>query len=145
MFGFNLGRNKNTIASSFQSVSKGYVENALSVDRLLIDHPASTFFFKYGGINIPQEGLFNGDILVVDRSILSIGKGLYLVIFEGRIILRKIILEKNSRTGVTKLVLRSPDSSNKPGVFSDKKDIVIDKDKTFEVWGKITGIARKMK
>lgn len=145
MFGFNLGRNKNISSSRFQSLAKGFVENGLSVDKLLIEHPASTFFFKYGGINVPQEGLFNGDILVVDRSILSIGKGLYLVIFEGRIILRKIILHKNSQTGVTKLVLRSPDSANKIGVFGDKKDIVIDKGKTFEVWGKITGIARKMK
>lgn len=41
----------------------------LSLDRLLISHPISTYFFRIRGHSWHRMGIFDGDIAVVDRSL----------------------------------------------------------------------------
>lgn len=41
----------------------------LSLDRLLVRHPSSTFFFRIRGHNWYRYGVFDGDLAVIDRSI----------------------------------------------------------------------------
>ncbi|HSX43617.1 MAG TPA: S24 family peptidase [Candidatus Saccharimonadales bacterium] len=40
----------------------------LSLDKLLIHHPSSTYFFRIRGHNWHRYGVFDGDIAVVDRA-----------------------------------------------------------------------------
>lgn len=42
---------------------------ALSLDRLLIAHPSSTYFFRIEGHSWAEEGIFDGDIALIDRAI----------------------------------------------------------------------------
>jgi len=46
-------------------------DNCVEIDlnELLVDHPASTFFAKVHGLNMIEQGIRDGDILVVDTSI----------------------------------------------------------------------------
>lgn len=41
----------------------------LSLDRLLISHPVSTYFFRVRGHSWYRLGVFDGDIAVIDRSL----------------------------------------------------------------------------
>jgi len=41
----------------------------LSLDRLLIKHPSSTYFFRVRGDDWTEVGIFNGDIAVIDRAL----------------------------------------------------------------------------
>lgn len=41
----------------------------LSLDRLLIRHPSSTYFFRIRGHHWHRWGVFDGDIAVIDRSL----------------------------------------------------------------------------
>ncbi|HSX30831.1 MAG TPA: S24 family peptidase [Candidatus Saccharimonadales bacterium] len=41
----------------------------LSLDRLLVRHPSSTYFFRIRGHNWHDYGVFDGDIAVIDRAI----------------------------------------------------------------------------
>jgi SOS-response transcriptional repressor LexA len=41
----------------------------LSLDRLLIRHPSSTYFFRIRGHNWYRYGVFDGDLAIIDRSI----------------------------------------------------------------------------
>lgn len=41
----------------------------LSLDRLLIKSPSSTYFFRIRGHNWHRLGIFDGDIAVIDRSL----------------------------------------------------------------------------
>lgn len=47
----------------------------LSLDRLLVKHPASTYFFRVRGHHWYRLGVFDGDAAIVDRSLTpSAGK-----------------------------------------------------------------------
>jgi SOS-response transcriptional repressor LexA len=41
----------------------------LSLDRLLIQHPSSTYFFRIRGQDWSEVGIFDGDIAVIDRAL----------------------------------------------------------------------------
>lgn len=59
----------NTIAAGFPSPAEQYVEAPLDLNQLLISRPAATFFLRVAGDSMIDAGIFEGDILVVDRSI----------------------------------------------------------------------------
>ncbi len=40
----------------------------LSLDRLLVQHPVSTYFFRVRGHNWHRLGIFDGDIAIIDRA-----------------------------------------------------------------------------
>lgn len=52
----------------FESPSANYVELGLSLDDLLIDKPAATFFALVDGTSMTGAGIHNGDILIVSRA-----------------------------------------------------------------------------
>ena len=41
----------------------------LSLDKLLVKHPSSTYFFRIRGHNWHRYGVFDGDLAVIDRAI----------------------------------------------------------------------------
>lgn len=41
----------------------------LSLDKLLVRHPSSTYFFRIRGHSWHQWGVFDGDIAVIDRAL----------------------------------------------------------------------------
>lgn len=41
----------------------------LSLDRLLIKHPSSTYFFRLQGHQWEGSGIFDGDIAVIDKAL----------------------------------------------------------------------------
>ncbi|HSX06082.1 MAG TPA: S24 family peptidase [Candidatus Saccharimonadales bacterium] len=42
----------------------------LSLDKLLIRHPSSTFFFRIRGHNWFRYGVFDGDLAIIDRALV---------------------------------------------------------------------------
>lgn len=41
----------------------------LSLDRLLITHPSSTYFFRLRGHQWEEQGIFDGDIAIIDKAL----------------------------------------------------------------------------
>ena len=41
----------------------------LSLDKLLVQHPSSTFFFRIRGHNWHRYGVYDGDLAVIDRAL----------------------------------------------------------------------------
>jgi len=60
--------------SGFESPAAEYKELGLSLDQLLIKHPNATFIGQASGHSMKGIGIFDGDILIVDRS-LSVKNG----------------------------------------------------------------------
>ena len=46
----------------------GYARS-LSLDQLLIHHPSSTYFFRISGHAWADQGIYDGDIALIDRSL----------------------------------------------------------------------------
>lgn len=55
--------------SGFESPAAEYKELTLNIDELLVQHPNATFLGVANGDSMNDVGIFNGDILIVDRSV----------------------------------------------------------------------------
>lgn len=53
--------------TGFESPAAEYTQLGLSLDELLIQHPSSTFIAYAQGDSMQEAGIFDGDILIVDR------------------------------------------------------------------------------
>ncbi|MEM9019963.1 MAG: S24 family peptidase [Planctomycetota bacterium] len=58
-----------SIAAGFPSPAQGYEDEPLDLNALLIRRPAATFFFRVQGSALIRDGIRDGSLLVVDRSI----------------------------------------------------------------------------
>ena len=54
--------------SGFESPAAEYKELKLSLEELLLQHPNATFFGLANGRSMEGRGIFDGDVLVVDRA-----------------------------------------------------------------------------
>ncbi|MFT5756330.1 MAG: DNA polymerase V [Alteromonadaceae bacterium] len=57
--------------SGFESPAAEYKELGLSLDQLLIKHPNATFIGQANGESMQGVGIFDGDLLIVDRSLTA--------------------------------------------------------------------------
>ena len=57
---------ENSVACGFPSPATDYMEKRLSLDELLVAHPAATFFAKAQGTSMEGAGIFDGDLLIVN-------------------------------------------------------------------------------
>jgi DNA polymerase V len=58
----------NPVQAGFPSPADDYIEEELDIYKHLIDKPEATFFARAKGDSMRNAGIFNSDILVVDRS-----------------------------------------------------------------------------
>ncbi len=57
------------VSAGFPSPADDYIDQSICLDDLLIPHPSSTYLVRAEGDSMEDRGIFNGDILVVDRSL----------------------------------------------------------------------------
>lgn len=62
----------------------------LDLNRLLVAHPAATFFLLVRGDGLAEQGVREGDIILVDRAAPVRRESLAVVILEGELRLRQI-------------------------------------------------------
>ncbi len=58
-----------SVNAGFPSPAQGYEDEPLDLNEWLVRHPAATFFFRARGPHLAREGIRDGSLLVVDRSI----------------------------------------------------------------------------
>lgn len=57
------------VPCGFPSPCQDYAEQELNLNEYLIAHRASTFFLRAQGNSMQDAGLYDGDLLIVDRSL----------------------------------------------------------------------------
>lgn len=80
--------------TGFESPASDYLQLPLSLDALLIEHPSATFIGKADGHSMQGVGIFNGDILIVDRHIQAKNQDVIVANLNGEFIC-KILDTKN--------------------------------------------------
>ena len=76
--------------TGFASPAADYLELGISLDRSLIDHPEATFFFRAAGPALAGAGIFDGDLLVVDRSVTPRSGHIVVAVADGEFVLREL-------------------------------------------------------
>ncbi len=57
--------------TGFESPAAEYTQLSLSLDELLVEHPSATFIGQAKGESMQGVGIFDDDILIVDRHITA--------------------------------------------------------------------------
>jgi SOS-response transcriptional repressor LexA len=57
------------VSCGFPSPAEDYIDNVLDLNDLLIQKPAATFFVRAKGDSMVNAGIYEGDLLIIDRSI----------------------------------------------------------------------------
>jgi DNA polymerase V len=57
------------VAAGFPSPADDFAVSRLDLSAVLTPHPQATFMWRVSGVSMVEAGIFNGDILVVDRSL----------------------------------------------------------------------------
>lgn len=79
--------------SRFPSPAEAFAKEMLDLSKRLISNPASTVLSYAGDDSMIDEGIFSGDLLIIDKS-LSYGEGSVCVIpYYGEFICKKLHLE----------------------------------------------------
>lgn len=75
------------VSAGFPSPAADYEDKRLDINEHLIRNPVSTFFFPVQGDSMQGAEIFDGDILVVDRSIKAMHGQATTCVADGRNIL----------------------------------------------------------
>lgn len=91
------------IPAGFPSPADDYKEGALSLDEHLIEHPSATFLAKASGESMQGLGIFDQDLLIVDRALEAIHGDVVVVAIDGELtckmldIHRRLFLSANKK------------------------------------------------
>lgn len=57
------------VPAGFPSPADDYLDRSLDLNEYLIKHPAATFYCRVSGSSMEGAGIYDGDLLIVDRSL----------------------------------------------------------------------------
>ena len=80
---------KTANATGFGAAADDYAERGIDLNEQLIKNKPATYFFRMKGDAMQEAGIFNGDVLIVDRSLkLTTGK-IIVAVLNGELIVRR--------------------------------------------------------
>jgi DNA polymerase V len=115
-------------AAGFPAPGDDSVEKPLDLNDLLIDNPTATFFVRVTGDSMEGARIFDGDILVVDRSLKPTNNSIVVAAVFGEMVVKRL------RTYPDHAELISENVDYQPIVIQDSDDVFI--------WGVVIGSAR---
>jgi DNA polymerase V len=117
------------VEAGFPSPADDYIEGRLSLDEHLIQHRDSTFFVRAKGSSMVGAGIFDGDLLVVDRSLTPSSGDIIIAIIDTDLTVKRLI----KRDG---LIILKPENP-------EFKEIVLIDGQELQVWGVVTSTTKK--
>ncbi|AGY53665.1 Error-prone repair protein UmuD [Bacteroidales bacterium CF] len=117
------------VHAGFPSPAENIIENKLDLNKLLVKNPSSTFFAKVSGESMIDDGVDDGDILVIDKSVTPYDGAIAVCYLDGEFTLKRVRFMDG-------FILLVPSNSK-------FKSIKVDKDNEFLVWGVVRYIIKK--
>jgi DNA polymerase V len=81
---------KTANANGFTAAADDYMERGIDLNEQLILNKPATFFFRMNGDAMMEDGIFSGDVLIVDRSIRPVSGKLIVAVLDGELLVRRI-------------------------------------------------------
>ena len=85
-----------SVSAGFPSPAEDYIELGIDLNKYLIKNPISTFFLRVSGNSMNNAGIFNNDLLIIDRSINPHPGHIVIALLDGEFTLKRLIKEKNN-------------------------------------------------
>ena len=84
-----------SVHAGFPSVAQDYASGDLSLDEKLIDHPDTTFIIRVAGDSMTGAGIFDGDLLIVDRSLAARDGDVVIAALDGELTVKRLTRDKH--------------------------------------------------
>ena len=117
------------VRAGFPSPAQDYMELAIDLNKELIKHPASTFYGRVVGDSMREEGIEEGDILIIDKSLELMDGDLAVCCLDGEFTVKRVRLEQDAAWLVPSNKKYSP--------------VKVTRDNEFIVWGIVTYTVKK--
>jgi DNA polymerase V len=112
---------RKAVPAGLPSRTDDYVEQRLSLDEQLIQHKESTFFMRVAGHSMRDLGIFDGDLLVVDRSVPATHGCVVVAVIAGEFTIKQLLYTQQGK------VLRA--------AHPDYPEITVTAEHDFSIWG----------
>ena len=118
------------VSAGFPSPADDHLDPPLDLNRELVRNPGATFFARVAGDSMQDDGIADGDLLVVDKSLEAYDGCVAVCFLDGEFTLKRL------RMGQGKIVLVPANKRYKP--------IEIGQESDFSVWGVVTYAIKKV-
>jgi len=117
-------------ATGFGAAADDYSERGIDLNEQLIRNKPATFFMRVTGISMINAGIFDGDIVIVDRSLKPQNGKIVIAVIDGEMLIRRLELTMNKM----RLVPETPKLATiDVSEFSD-----------FKIWGVVSCVIRNV-
>lgn len=111
----------NPVSAGFPSPAEDHMDIGLDLNEYLVKHPSATFYIYAKGNSMIDAGIYDGDIMVVDRSLEAKSSDVVIAIINGEFTVKRIFKKNDS-------IYLNP--ANK-----EYHSILVTEDMEFEIWG----------
>lgn len=112
------------IKAGFPSPAQDRLNESIDLNSEIVSHPASTFYGRVTGDSMIEEGIDDGDILVIDRSLEPVNGDLAVCCIDGEFTVKRLKVERH------RILLLPSNHRYRP--------IEVSEDDDFTVWGIVT-------
>ena len=126
----NIKFSDTPVNAGFPSPAENHMESTMDLNRALVKNPSSTFYARVKGESMINDGVDDGDILVIDRSVEPYENCLAVCFLDGEFTLKRVRLEGED------LLLVPANEKFKP--------IRVKKDNDFYVWGVVRYLIKRV-
>ncbi|WP_341829240.1 translesion error-prone DNA polymerase V autoproteolytic subunit [Thiomicrorhabdus marina] len=112
------------VVAGFPSPADDFIEDRLDLNEKLAPNHSSTFLLKVQGESMRDAGIFDGDILVVDRSITPRPGKIVIAALDGELTVKRLDIRNDG----TYLLPENP----------DYPDIKVGAESEMVIWGVVT-------
>ena len=117
-------------ATGFGAAADDYMERGIDLNEQLIRNKPATFFMRVSGNSMINAGIFDGDIVVVDRSLKPQNGKIVIAVIDGEMLIRRYERTLNK----LRLVPETPKlAAIDVSEFSD-----------FKIWGVVAHVIRSL-
>lgn len=112
------------VRAGFPSPAQDYVEQSIDINKLVLQHPSTTFCARVKGDSMRDADVHDGDILVIDRSLEPRDGDMAVCFIDGEFTLKFIHIDGD-------VLWLCPANDDYP-------KIKVTDDSSFMVWGIVT-------
>ncbi|WPP51031.1 LexA family protein [Catalinimonas niigatensis] len=120
---------ESNIPAGFPSPADDTMELKLDLNKHLIKHPSTTFYARVNGYSMQDAGIYDGDILIVDRTMEPRENDVVVCILDGDYTVKRVHLGKDE------IFLQAANDAYEP--------IKVKEDNRLSIWGVVTYVIHK--
>lgn len=118
------------VHAGFPSPADDHLESKLDLNKALVKNPAATFFARVKGESMVGEGVDDGDILVIDKSVDPYENCLAVCYLEGEFTLKRVKVDGDNLL----LIPANPKF----------KTIKVSRENDFYIWGIVRYLIKRV-